>query len=339
MGSLRSALDRVGTNAEEGLRRTLPVRPASLRELIRVATLPEPRLADLEPDDPAAIESFEVEDPQGIAYGSGDLWFLSSQSTIRPCTIEGDDPLRPASVRRGSSRTLGQLLEEAGLSAPLPIPVDYDHIGDLGYSDPLLYAPIRRTDADGPNLIMGLSRDLQVVGWAELSGTTGESTCAINPWNGLLYLPSGDDTGRLEAYTVAALVERFGRPSQWGRRVVLEAAPAANIQLLTPEGAPDGEGMQGLAFSANGRIYVTRSGDEPYINRIFVYNALTGRRFGSERTWNFPGDGDEIEGIAVHPAGALYLSVNDNDAEFPPFSQDNFDLYTLRFRTLGAREI
>ena len=338
MHTLRGALDRLGKNAEKGLQHALPVRPASLRELIRVATLPEPRLVDLEPDDPAAFESFEVEDPQGIAYGGGDLWFLSSQSTVQLCTIEGDDPFRPTGVRRGSGRTLGELLKEAGLSAPPQIPVVYDHIGDLGYSDPLLYVPIRRTD-DGPNLIMGLSRDLRVVGWAELSGTTGESTCAINPWNGLLYLPRRDDTGRVEAYTVTAFLERFGRSSQWGRRLELQPVSTADIQLLTPEGAHDGEGMQGLAFSANGRIYVTRSGSGPYINRTFVYNLLTGQRFGAERIWNFPGQGDEIEGIAVHPAGVLYVSVNDNDAEFTPFSQDDFDLYTFRYRTLAASEV
>jgi hypothetical protein len=280
-----------------------------------------------------------VEDPQGIAHGGGELWFLSSQTTIRPCTIKGDDPFRPAGVRRGSSRTLGQLLADGELSDPLPILPTYDHIGDLGYADPLLYAPIRRTDGDGPNLVMGLSRDLRVVGWAELCVTTGESTCAINPWNGLLYLPPRDETGLLEAYNIGPFVERFGRPSQWGRRLELETVPAAKIQLRTPEGACDGEGMQGIAFSANGRIYVTRSGGEPYINRIFVYNALTGQRFGAERTWNFPGRGDEIEGIAVHPAGVLYVSVNDNNAEFPPFSQDNFDLYTFRYRTLAATEV
>jgi hypothetical protein len=341
MASLRSALQRLGVDADVGLRRALPVRPPGLRELIRVATLPRPRLDDVEPDDPEAFESFEVEDPQGIVHGGGDRWFLSSQHAVRRCTIEGDDPFRPAGVRHEDSRNLLELLQEAGLGpdGPLPLPLDFDHIGDLGFSDPIVYLPLRRTDEQRPNLIMGLSADLRVVGWAELELSTGESTCAVNPWNGLLYVPGRDDTGWLQAYDVAAFSERFGRPSQWGRRLEVARADEADIQLLTPQGGNDGEGLQGLAFSANGRIYVTRSGAEPYINRIFVYDALTGRRFGAERVWDFSGDGDEIEGIAVHPSGVLYVGVNDNDAEFPPFSQDDFDLYTFRFRTLDSSEV
>src|SRR5918994_3637048 len=169
MGSLRIALSRLGVDARQGVGRSLPVRPAGLRELIRVATLPAPRLADLRPDEPVAFESFEVEDPQGIAHGGGRLWFLSSQSTVRTCTIEGDDPLRPAAVQRGESTTLRELLDAAGLAGSLPLGrLEFDHIGDLGFADPLVYVPIRRTDGRQPNLIMGLSRELQVVGWAEL---------------------------------------------------------------------------------------------------------------------------------------------------------------------------
>jgi hypothetical protein len=339
MASLRAALERLEVSAEGGLRRVLPVRPPGLRELIRVATLPRPRLADVEPDEPAAFESFEVRDPQGIVHGGGDVWFLSSESQVRRCTSEGGDPFRPADVDHGDRRSLRGLLEEAGLAPDLPVPLDFDHIGDLGFADPIVYLPVRRKDEQRRHVIMGLSRDLRVVGWDELEMSSGESACAINPWNGLLYVPSRDDTGRLEAYDVAAFAERFGRPSQWGRELDVQRASHADIRLRTPAGANDGEGMQGVAFSANGRIYVTRSGDEPYINRIFVYNALTGRRFGAARVWNFPGDGDEIEGIEVHPSGVLYVAVNDNDAEFPPFSEDNFDLYTFRFRSLDASQV
>lgn len=340
MVSLRDALERLAVNAEAGLRDALPVRPSGLRELIRVATLPQPRLADVEPDDPAAFESFEVEDPQGIVHAGGEQWYLSSQSSVQRCTIEGDDPFRPAGVSRGNRRSLLGLLAEAGLHPGTPLaPLDFDHIGDLGFADPIVYVPLRRKDGERPNLIMGLSTDLEVVGWSELGATTGESTCAINPWNGLLYVPARDDTGRLEAYGVSTFTERFARRSQWGRPLDLARTSTADIQLRTGDGDNDGGGMQGVAFSANGRVYVTRSGDEPYINRIFVHGALNGRRFGAERIWDFPGDGDEIEGIAVHPSGVLYVGVNDNDAEFPPFTQDDFDLYTFRFRTLASSEV
>jgi hypothetical protein len=96
--------------------------------------------------------------------------------------------------------------------------------------------------------------------------------------------------------------------------------------------------MQGVAFSVNGRVYVTRSlGDGPWNNLIYVYSALTGRRFGEGREWDFPGSGDEIEGIAIHPSGVLYVAVADNDNE--TFDTDDFDLYTFRFRSLGPAEV
>jgi hypothetical protein len=335
MASLRDALQQLEVSAQNGLRDALPVRPpGGPRELIRVATLPVPRLADLEPDAPRAFESFEVEDPQGLAHGGGDRWFLSSQSSVERCTIEGRDPFRPTGLRRGDRRSLRALLQEAGLAAAVPF---FDHVGDLNFASSLVYAPIRRSGGEGPNLMLGLSRDLRVVGWAELPASAGESTCAVNPWSGLLYVPGRDDTGRLEAHGVSAFVRRLGEPSRWGRRLEVVPAPRANIQLRTPAGDDDGEGLQGMSFSANGRIYVTRSGDEPYVNRISVYSALTGRRFGARR-WDFPGDGDEIEGVAVHPAGVLYVAVNENDLE-SPFSQDDFELCTFRFRTLEASEV
>jgi hypothetical protein len=333
--SLRAALAQIGVSGEGGLRRTLPVRPLGLRELIRVATLPKPRLADLEPDEPSAFESFEVADPQGIVRGRGRMWFLSSETSIRSCRIEADDPFHPADVVHGESRPMDELLDEASL------PSEYDHFGDLGFADSIVYVPVRRTDKQPPNLVVGLSTDLRVVGWAELSSTTGESTCAVNPWNGFLYLPSRDDSGRLEAYDLSSFADRFGRRSQWGRRISLARSRHADIQLRTPAGGRDEEGMQGVAFSANGRIFVTRSGPGPYRNRLYVYNALNGKRFGAEREWDFPGSNDEIEGIAVHPSGILYVGVNDNDgvvfAEF--LDTDDFELYTFRFRTLDPSEV
>ena len=333
--SLRIALGRLELSGADGLRRILPVRPRGLRELVRVATLPPPRLDDLEPDDPRAFASFEVEDPQGIAHGGADRWYLSSQYTVERSTIAGEDPFRPAGISRGDSRSLRELLVEAGLSAD-----DFDHIGDVAFSDAIVYLPMRRAGDQPRHLIMGLSTQLTVVGWAELSATTGESACAINPWNGLLYLPGDDDSGRLEAYDVSAFAERLRQPSQWGRRIDVVRTPGSDIRLRTPEGENEGgDVMQGVAFSANGRIYGARSGDGPFVNRISVYSALTGRRFGDERVWNFPGDGDEIEGLEVHPSGVLYVSVNDNDGETPPLSQDDFDLYTFRYRTLDPSEV
>ncbi|HZC99208.1 MAG TPA: hypothetical protein VFA46_03155 [Actinomycetes bacterium] len=65
---------------------------------MRVANLPELSTGDLEPDDPAAFDSFEVDNPQGLAHIGGDRWILSSESTVRACRIEAADPFRPTGV-------------------------------------------------------------------------------------------------------------------------------------------------------------------------------------------------------------------------------------------------
>jgi hypothetical protein len=332
MASLRSALQGIGVSAQGGLRDALESHPQSLRELIRVATLKRPSLTDLEPDDPHTFESFELEDPQGIVHGGGTLWFLSSQFTIRRCRIEGDDPFQPGRVVHGASRHIDELLDEAGL------PPEYDHLGDLSFKGSVVYVPLRRADDDAPHVIVGVSTQLQVVGWDELSSTTAESVCGFSPWNGLLYLPARDNSGRLEAYDTRGFDERLGQPSQWGRRLSVGRRQLADIQLRTPDGAKDPGGMQGVAFSANGRIYITRSlGDGPWNNLIYVYSALTGRRFGDGREWDFPGRSDEIEGLEVHPSGVLYVIVADNDPEW--IDTDDFDMYTFRFRTLAPAEV
>jgi hypothetical protein len=35
----------------------------------------------------------------------------------------------------------------------------------------------------------------------------------------------------------------------------------------------------------------------------------------------------------------FYVAVADNDREIPPFQQDDFDLYTFRFRNLSADQV
>jgi hypothetical protein len=332
MASLREALERIGVRAKDGLRVALESYPPSLLELIRVATLPRPRLDDLEPDAPTTFESFELDNAQGIAHGGGTLWFLSSESTIRRCRIEAEDPFRPTVVVHGVRRNLDELLDEAGL------PHEYDHLGDLGFADSVVYVPVRRSAHEPPHLLLGLSTTLQVIGWAELSSTTGESACAVSPWNALLHLPDKNDDGCLEAYDISPFADRLGQPMLWGRRIEVSRRPWADIQLRTLQGARDLLGMQGVAFSANGRIYVTRTFEAvfgTYSNHIYVYSALTGRRLDHSRKWDFSGSMDEIEGIVVHPSGVLYLVVADNNV----VDTDDFDLYTLRFKNLVAAEV
>jgi hypothetical protein len=48
---------------------------------------------------------------------------------------------------------------------------------------------------------------------------------------------------------------------------------------------PGAARLQGIAFSASGRIYVTRSlGTGPWNNHIYIYSGLTGRRLGAARS-------------------------------------------------------
>jgi hypothetical protein len=139
--SLLDVLAGIGVRPDGSLRDALESYPPSLREIIRVATLPRPRLDDLEPGEPSKFASFEVDNPQGIVRWRGNRWLLSSQTAIMRATIEGDDPFRPTGLSLGPSRNLDELLEEAGT------PGDYDHIGDIGFRDSVVYLPIRRTDS------------------------------------------------------------------------------------------------------------------------------------------------------------------------------------------------
>ncbi|SNT48816.1 hypothetical protein SAMN05421812_107143 [Asanoa hainanensis] len=332
MFSLQQSLRRLGVDGSGGIRDAFPVRPTGLRELLRAANLPDPSTADLEPDDPHTFESFEVEDPQGLAYVGGERWVLSSQFTVRGVRIVAADPFGPTRVVHGASRHIDDLLDEAGL------PDEFDHIGDLGHAGGVVYAPIRHESHEPPHQIFGLSPDLRVVGRARLADTSGESGCAVHPWNGLLYVPSVTVPGRLEAYDVAGFRDRLARPADWGRPILMPRRPLADLLLRTPGGEPEAQGVQGFAFSVNGRAYVTRSlGDGPWNNFVYAYSVLTGRRFGPGREWDFPGRGDEIEGIVVHPSGVLYLVVADNDNE--TFDNDDFDLYTFRFRSLPPDQV
>jgi hypothetical protein len=331
MVSLLDVLAGIGVRPDDGLREALESHPPSLHEIIRVATLPQPRLDDLEPEEPSRFASFEVNNPQGLVRWGGTRWFLSSETTIRRVTIEGDDPFHPTGVSLGPSRDLDELLDAADP------PGEYDHIGDLGFRDSIVYVPIRRATHRPPHLLLGLSTNLWVVGWSLLDEDTGESTCAVSPWNRLLYVPTAEDTGCLVAYDTTAFDERLDRPQDWGGPVRLTRREDADIQLRTPQGTRHRLGMQGLAFSANGRIYVVRSFDAifgAYSNHMYVYSALSGRLLGDSHKVNFPGARDEIEGIEVHPAGVLYVAVNDNDVD-----SDDFHLYSFRFPNLTAAQI
>ncbi len=334
--SLRDAFTSTGVQPQSGIRRGFQTYPLSVRELVRVARLPSPNLTALEPDDPDAFHSFRENEAQGIVFAGGTRWFLSSRYRMFRYRMIGSDPFRPTSVTREAETSLELVADRAGLDRD-----NVDHIGDLAYANGLLFAPLR--SLRGPHVIVGLNEGLRVVAWGELAQSAADYLCAVHPWNGLLYvMGGGSQSDQLEAYDVALFLAARDRSAEWGRRVSLPRNEGATIRLTKPNGTADAQGGQGVAFSANGRIYVTRALEHSVLgrtlhwhNRIYVYSALTGRRFGDGREWDFAGRLDEIEGVSVDPSGVVYVAVRNKNL----FATDDFDLFAFRFTNLTPNSV
>ena len=336
-----------GRRPDLGIRRAFQSYPLQLRELLRISSLPKP---DLDRLDTERVKSFSENNAQGVVFAHDTVWFLSSEKGVFRFAIDGPDPFHPSDVRQESSVRLTDLVQTAvGLQGT------YDHIGDLAYHDGLVFAPIRfKPDSPGtplitglvnaywpapvlPHVIMALTEDLRLVGWAALAPSASDSLCAVHPWNGLLYVTSADHPGELEAYEIGAFLARKDSPGDWGQAVAMPPRADARIRLLTENGAPDTSGgIQGITFSRNGRLYLTRFTSHEVLwvytyfdNYVCVYDSLTGIRLSGPKEIDFSGIGDEIEGTDVHPSGVLYVAVADNDV-----NTDEFELYAFRLRDL-----
>jgi hypothetical protein len=337
MLSLREALRHLALPDEFSVRTHLRSWPPGLRELIRVANLPPP---DLEHLSHRRILKYESDDAQGVAHGLGGRWFMSSKEEIRSFRIEGVDAAQPDSIEQIHSVDLASLFAETDLP-------DEDrkvnHIGGVAFAHGLLFVPVQH--ASSPHhYLLATDEGLHVVGYHRLSPPAGEAWCAFHQWTGLLYLPDVDDHSRWMAFDPSAFVERISDRPAWGTAVGLEPRSDRDYHLENFSGGPAAIAhTQGVAFTPTGTVYLTRydpdwPSNSTWDNYLQVFSSLTGRRFSDGgagiRRMNFSGWRDEIEGVAFHPDGVLYLTVAEHDV-WP--ASDDYDLYA--FSSDGARPL
>ena len=321
MQSLAAALTHVGKKSPFSVRNDFQTYPKSLREMMRIMNLPKPDLGQLKN---RRVYEFSVDDAQGLTYATGDTWYLTSQWKLFQFWIEGQDIYRPTAIRQVKSIHLHELINAAGLNKN-----DYDHIGDVDCFQDMLFVPIRRKGNTPPHLLFGLSKDLEVVSFADVVESS-DSWCTINPWNRALYMPDDKDSHCLNAYDVSSFLDILPRRNEWGHRQVLNRLKNKSFTLRKEDGSIDTSGgFQGCFFSANGRMYLPRAASYTWgwRNYLHVYETLTGVRLNVSQEYDFPSTWDEIEGISIHPSGVIYIAVADNDE----IGTDEFWVYAFRF--------
>lgn len=331
MKSLVQSLAKVGKKPPFSIKDGFQTQPNSLREILRILNLPNPKLETLQYKK---IHEFSENDAQGLTYGYNNIWFLSSQYKIFKYSIQGNDLFTPTKLRRLKKVRLSDLIGATNLKQ------EYDHIGDIDYFGGLIFAPIRHYElvtvgpfrdskSKPPHILLALSKNLEVVGYCFLSMETGDSWCAINPWNRLLYMPNTSDTTSLLTYDVSVFYKVLHDDRHtWGKNVSIRLHNKG-FQLKKEDGSPtEVTNIQGAVFSQNGRLYIPRyNGDGPWYNYLHVYNALTGIRLSVSPEYDFPGGLDEIEGISIHPSGVIYVAVAINDI----LSTDEFEIYAFKY--------
>lgn len=329
MLSLRQSLAKIGKQPPIRIPTDFQTCPKSLGEIVRILNLPKRDIDTLQHN---CVHSFTEENAQGLVYAHDEVWFLSSQDNIFKYAIEGQDLYNPTEVHRLLKVSRDELVKAVGLNKN-----HYKHMGDLGYLNGMLIAPLEHTD-HAHVLLLALNDDLDVIGYSTVPKQTGDAWCAFNSWNGLLYLSQRDSEGHLQALDVSGFFQLLDHPDQYGSLVDTPYVEGRDLVLKGENGIPDHiEGIQGLTFSQDGCLYLTwwycrtrftgPFWDEcvDYANHLRIYNALTGMRLG-DREYDFSGAYDEIEGISIHPSGVLYIAVAENDV----WDSDEFDICAVR---------
>jgi len=325
---------------------TLPIRipsnfqtcPDSLKEIVRILNLSNP---DLDTLIRKKVFVFSAENAQGVTFAYNNIWFLSNENKIFKYSITGNDLYDNPEVNRLDTRKLDELIESTNIDNPWIETMGfktciYNHIGDIVYWDGknpeqgLLFLPVKNAIKGEQHLLLTLcSKTLHVVGYSVLPHGTGESCCAINPWNNLLYLPIVDEPYYFNAFDISEYYRIFLNPRRWGKSVNIIRRDDKRFYLYDQDGNPEQVSAQGIAFPNNGRLYVTRWEKNKgfFDNYLRIYNSLTGRRLADEKQYNFEGTGDEIEGISIHPSGVIYIAVADND--WP--DTDEFEIHAFKY--------
>lgn len=322
MRSLRQSLDDAGLTGRFSLREHFETHPKMLGETLRVLGLPAARL-DLESREELWEKS--VQDAQGIACIDRDTSVITVAKKLfstRSRDSRYDRIVATHDVAHFSDQTKPRL---SGC----------DHFSDPDHRNGLTFFVF---EVDGtPGALFACDLGFQVVGFTELEDGASNSCCAFHPWNGLLYVKDNDFPGqKLRAYDVAEYFRRHqsGSTVDWGKSVEIERNEKADLSFRDTAGEPMkllGD-IQGMAFSPNGRLYVTHwtsyenAVGKFFISYLSIYSSLTGRRMWFSDEIDFEGDGDEIEGISLEVSrGEIYFVQADNDLDVD-------ELYLHRFR-------
>ncbi len=325
MKSLRQSLAKGGLKTPIRIPSGLQTCPGNLNDIIRILNLPRIELRNFKKK---RIHSFDSYDPQGLVYAYNNLWFLSDETNIYKYEVEGSDLYNPTIVKRLKRISLSELIKQTDLDSG-----DYNHIGDLGYFNGLLFAPIRHVK-ELYVLLIALNDNLKVVGYKWLPAWVSNAWCTINPWNKLLYMSSARKDSHLYVFDTFHFFNRVAKKTEWGKNIDApgHVQTIRSYNLFTQRGDPDYvESIQGCAFSRNGRLYLTwfvihTLGYDTWTNHLRVYDAITGIQM-SDEIYDFDADYDEIEGISAHSSGILYVAVSNNEQSEP----DIFEMYAFHY--------
>lgn len=334
MISLVKSLENINIRPPFRLSNDLQTYPNSLREMVRIMNLPIPKIKTLKH---RRVHDFTEENAQGIAYGFGNVWYLSSEKNIFKFIVNGENIYENPAFIKEKSKSISELLSELNIANK-----NYDHIGDIDFFEDILFVNLRYKKNLKNPLLLALSENLEVIGYSLLPVDVKDAWCAINPWDQMLYVEKNNNAGPtiLAVYDISRLLKLKNQLWRWGQRCSVKFKK--NYSFLrngAPESVPS---IQGIVFSANGRIYVTRYFQSQKLcvlgmgcktvgwrNYISVFSSLTGEILDTSNEINFLGAGDEIEGLSIHPSGVIYISVADNDGLFG--GSDEFEIHAFRY--------
>jgi hypothetical protein len=289
------------------------------------------------------VHHFDETNAQGITYAHGDVWFLSSEKALFEYKGRYGNIMH-VGKRSGKELTFADLNRYFSRTTIRFDSNHYNHIGDIDYYKGLLFLPIEYKDKRQKSLIIALSTNFELVAYALLPGQRGNYDysapwCAVNPHNGLLYTAGNGKVTYLNAWDVSEFCSVFSHRDQWGKRVNITLLKDQRIDLRKTNGSSDKvDSIQGVVFSPDDNsLYLARYRSKKYLffftrwhNYIYAYNAHTGKRIARSKEFDFEGVGDEIEGITIHPSGALFVAVAIN------VIKDVFEIHAFEEKRQGG---
>jgi hypothetical protein len=372
MKSLLRSLSNVGKKPPFNIPSGFQTYPDSLKEMMRIMDLPIPDMETLK--HASEYLRFAENDSQGLVFSDGNSWYLSSQKNIFKATLPNVDLFNPPHFsdfwemlefhREHKEHTyidwfnrklcykpyIIKKLTFADLNDVTDFTFDddhYNHFGDIGHFNGLIFVPVEYKDKREAPLLLALSVDLELVGYSFLNGRESEGGngydhsapwCAINPWNGLLYMSNTGKVSYLSVYNVSEFYQILPYRNKWGKHVTIGLLED-RFHFYMENGDPDMvDSIQGSVFSQDGRLYLARYKAEkywiiwPFIkatrwrNYVQAYNSLTGNRIGISKEFDFKGVGDEIEGPAIGLEGVLHIAVTLNNVVYT----DSFRIYAFK---------